>query len=557
MNVDAVRGKLAERFTPEELDHLAGMYIDAYGSTELTADEVWEETICDALGFMNIFEGFAEEGDAAVFLVESWRAALETRSQTRAEQSQRSETGQKLSRERKYWRPKLSQSEWSLLNRRMEQEISGSENWLDEATKWTYASERGDSVFAVYGIGDGTEATPLYASSGKTAGTDYQAFMEAGKRFDYGTDRGTEALNRLFETLRRKQGKSDDGISATERRKSADGYDRASPVQGESNRRGSAGNGAQDSRGVKTSHELDSQGRRLTEAQRVFFKDSKVRDDEGQLLPVYHSTYAEDFTVFDRGRLGENTDGNATDESLAATSHVGFWFNTEDLSRNSRLGNRAENVYLNITSPFDAGNLDQLAARMDQFEGTPTERGKAFADWLRGDGYDGVVLRDEEFGGTSYVALEPQQIKRVTNQSPTLDSDIRFSRELSIDRLNEENDLLQQTIEGFQESGERPNTVSEQDAEKVARKIIREYSGTITADDISGDVRELSGMIERGDWDAAKAKAMEISQGTRSSLLLTKAIIFMAKAPIRQRLSMDARTMQRCLKIWVMMQRFS
>lgn len=519
VNVDAVRGKLAERFTPEELDHLAGMYIDAYGSTELTADEVWEEAICDALGFMNIFEGFAEEGDAAVFLVESWRAVRETRSQTRAEQSQRSETGQKLSRERKYWRPKLSQSEWSLLNRRMEQEISGSENRLDEATKWTYASERGDSVFAIYGIGDGTEATPLYASSGKTAGTDYQAFMEAGKRFDYGTDRGTEALNRLFETLRRKQGKSDDSISATERRKSADGYDRASPVQGESNRRGSAGNGAQDSRGVKTSHELDSDGRKLTEAQKEFFKDSKVRDDEGRLLPVFHSTYAEDFTVFDRGRLGENTDGNATDESLAATSHVGFWFNTEDLSRNSRLGNRAENVYLNITSPFDAGNLDQLAARMDQFEGTPTERGEAFADWLRGDGYDGVALRDEELGGTSYVALEPQQIKRVTNQSPTLDSDIRFSRELSIDRLNEENDLLQQTIEGFRESGERSNAVSEQDAEKVARKIIREYSGTITADDISGDVRELSGMIARGDWDAAKEKAMEISQGVVNSAL--------------------------------------
>ena len=96
MNVDAVKEKLAERFTPEELDHLAGMYIDAYGSTELTADEVWEEAICDALGFMNMFEGFAEEGDAAVFLVESWRAASEVWEETKASKEQ------KLSLERKY-----------------------------------------------------------------------------------------------------------------------------------------------------------------------------------------------------------------------------------------------------------------------------------------------------------------------------------------------------------------------------------------------------------------------------------------------------------------------
>lgn len=65
------------------------MYIDAYGSTELTANEVWEEAICDALGFMNMFDGFAEEGDAAVFLVESGRAAREVREETKAAKGQK------------------------------------------------------------------------------------------------------------------------------------------------------------------------------------------------------------------------------------------------------------------------------------------------------------------------------------------------------------------------------------------------------------------------------------------------------------------------------------
>ena len=171
----------------------------------------------------------------------------------------------------------------------------------------------------------------------------------------------------------------------------------------------------------------DSQGRELTEAQQEFFKDSAVRDEDGRLLPVYHATYADEFTVFDRGMLGENTDGNATDDSWAATSHIGFWFSSENLSGKSGLGNRAETVYLNITSPYYADSLESLAAQMEQYEGSPAERGEAFADWLRSEGYDGVAVQDEEFGGTSYVALESEQVKRVSNQNPTGDPDIRYS----------------------------------------------------------------------------------------------------------------------------------
>ena len=51
----------------------------------------------------------------------------------------------------------------------MNAEIKSGENFLDEATKWVYADEKGVQVFALYGIGDGTDATPLYAVGGKTA----------------------------------------------------------------------------------------------------------------------------------------------------------------------------------------------------------------------------------------------------------------------------------------------------------------------------------------------------------------------------------------------------
>ena len=143
-------------------------------------------------------------------------------------------------------------------------------------------------------------------------------------------------------------------------------------------------------------------------------------------MPVYHATY-DTFTVFDRSKLGAITDGNATDENWAATSHIGFWFNTEDLSRKAGLGNRAEYVYLNITAPYHAGTLESLAAQMYEYEGTSTEKGEAFAGWLRDEGYDGVAIQDDEFGGTSYIALEPEQIKQVTNQNPSSNPDIRYS----------------------------------------------------------------------------------------------------------------------------------
>lgn len=49
--------------------------------------------------------------------------------------------------------------------------------------------------------------------------------------------------------------------------------------------------------GVRYSLKTDSKGRKLTEAQEEYFKDSKVRDADGNLLVVYHGTGA-DFNEF-------------------------------------------------------------------------------------------------------------------------------------------------------------------------------------------------------------------------------------------------------------------
>ena len=152
----------------------------------------------------------------------------------------------------------MTQNEWTLLNRHMEQEITDSTHTLDEATQWAYASEKGNQVFAIYGIGDGTEATPLYASGGKTATADYQTFVKYGKGFDYGTDGNRSALNRWFKDRRRKEGRSNGSVLNAQKRQSADGYDRVSAVQGEGNGRGSTGHGPQAGSKVNNRYSLKS-----------------------------------------------------------------------------------------------------------------------------------------------------------------------------------------------------------------------------------------------------------------------------------------------------------
>lgn len=49
--------------------------------------------------------------------------------------------------------------------------------------------------------------------------------------------------------------------------------------------------------GTKFSLDVDSDGNKLTQQQAEYFENSKVRDDDGNLLKVYHGT-SKSFTAF-------------------------------------------------------------------------------------------------------------------------------------------------------------------------------------------------------------------------------------------------------------------
>ncbi len=99
-----------------------------------------------------------------------------------------------------------------------------------------------------------------------------------------------------------------------------------------------------------SSFSLDNKGRKLSKQQQEYFKDSKVRDNNGKLLTVYHGT-RNDFTIFDLTKAGQ---------SNGLESTVGFWF-TESQDGAKQFSNevwygdneeaKAMEVYLNIKNP--------------------------------------------------------------------------------------------------------------------------------------------------------------------------------------------------------------
>ena len=204
----------------------------------------------------------------------------------------------------KYWRPQLKQAEWDLLEWRMNAEIKSGENFLDEETKWVYADEKSVQVFVLYGIGDGTDATPLYAVGGKWATVlagDMQEFINGGYYHDKGT--GT-ALSRIRGFLRT-QGDGGGNIRETSRGRSASADDALYGGERKGNSGRASGRGTENQRGVKDQFSireikgedgtdygkgvyLDStllEG--LTDAERKEMMRERVKELGGQTITAY------------------------------------------------------------------------------------------------------------------------------------------------------------------------------------------------------------------------------------------------------------------------------
>jgi hypothetical protein len=144
---------------------------------------------------------------------------------------------------------------------------------------------------------------------------------------------------------------------------------------------------------------------------KAWFGNSKVAKN-GEPIVLYHATSA-DINAFDRSRLGENTASLTDDDAAQGTAKLGFWMHERPLAQ--EVGATTDMpVYAAISNPKDIaqGNLF-IAVAVRGWEDVLND--------LRADGYDGLRVADEEFGGTSYVAFDPEQIKSATGNRGTFD----------------------------------------------------------------------------------------------------------------------------------------
>nr|DAW05155.1 MAG TPA: PolyVal ADP-Ribosyltransferase [Caudoviricetes sp.] len=226
----------------------------------------------------------------------------------------------------------------------------------------------------------------------------------------------------------------------------------------------------------------DSDGNKLSEGQKEYFKDSKAVDENGNLLVMYHGTKKGGFTTFrDWSYL--------TAEKKYAERYTDH--NTKET---------IYKVYANMENPFDTRLPECREIFENEFFGnysrTPLQE-TGLPDWT--DGYDlaefieeneydfdGILLDEgadaDESGeilerGISYVIRSSEQIKNVDNTEPTKDRDIRFSiRKKDVDTKTAENENWKAAYEGLLREFEitKEPLRDREAAQKVVRKFLKE-----------------------------------------------------------------------------------
>ena len=255
---------------------------------------------------------------------------------------------------------------------------------------------------------------------------------------------------------------------------------------------------------------MDSKGRELTEEQQAFFRDSKITDAEGRLLVLYHGTTAYgEITKFRRGRSGWLGPGIY----LASRQADAQRYADAMGEGNGQL----YELYANVTKPLvvtDGNPVPEILraayGRDSIYKSRSAKQSNdthiitpADIKKLQGKGYDGIQWN---FGGNTEVSVfSAEQIKRVDNESPTSDPDIRRSskgnnllRENAA--LQEENAILRERVEYWKGQTRRTQrvTTDKKAVARAARDLIRTYHSDLSADEIAGDLQSLYDYIASG-----------------------------------------------------------
>ena len=201
--------------------------------------------------------------------------------------------------------------------------------------------------------------------------------------------------------------------------------------------------------GGLTQTQYDSEGRELSYNQAQFFKDSKVRDENGNLKVVYHGTNHKGFYKFNR--------------------NYNFFTDNENIA-NTYTGNNGIYVgYVNIKNPVEIDAHNELWSKVNVNNITINgiDNVKEFLDYYGASTWtednalrtstqdivsaiydaiedkrinaDGIIIKNiydegayskssKTILGTDYITFNSNQFKNIDNTSPTSNEDIRYMK---------------------------------------------------------------------------------------------------------------------------------
>ena len=222
----------------------------------------------------------------------------------------------------------------------------------------------------------------------------------------------------------------------------------------------------------------DSAGNTLTKEQQEFFKDSKVRDKDGNLLVVYHGS-PKKFTVFDSRKVtGYKNNFNFFTPNKEYSEGVGFGAN-----------GTVYKVYLNIQNPYYLNADGQKLGDLD-FDKDYWHNNEKVVATLISYGYDGLIVGEKHFPD-EIISFNSNQIKLTNNKTPTSDPDIRYSERY---QSAEENSDILALLDRVASGNFKAN-------EKV-------YFGTVS-DNIAKQIQKLTGINVTGFKVAIEARQVE------------------------------------------------
>ena len=399
VNVNDLRERIKNRFGEENVVMIANAYAEAYEGSDMSADEIWEEIICDSLGDMNIF--------APVELLGEMNSEFLSNLKEEVKKDAKSERGPPTNK------GKASQE---IYPKKVKYALDDSD--VDNSTELRYNEKNNDL-------------------GGQNGRKESQNTEVLGRRAVSATHRGRDGVW--------KQGYDPEEV-----------YQRLANSQNGKGRSGKARSGHSgwlgkgrgnspdvlrfgksllgDLRGRQLSG-VDTAGRSLPADVKKAFAESIFKNEKGDLLSLYHWTDAE-FSIFSKGDIGFHL-------GTIDAAHKRY----QDVEKKRHLDRSFyKECYVNLKKPaiiaydpmrwdvfptahklnqqgiLSDAELNKLGA-MDGYMQTnyDSPAAKELQKMLSAKGFDGIVYTNNHEGELSVVVFYPDQIYTVAENGIDLD----------------------------------------------------------------------------------------------------------------------------------------